>query len=349
MVHESLISITSRDQRLPSHGGNRFPKLTLKIEELVSGCVQPLIESCRCKVKDMIDFELAFINTEHPDFKDLKKDLLPLITKALGVTAPEVVTHKQTSQSLNHATTQKKATSPSLMSPMSQGSVNEESQPGGPFWKNWWGEEDGCTHNTQQAAPRRGASRRSSFSIMDTNELHAFRQSQLKEVKEQAPSSPTMTVSRCGERCEKKDTSVELVKEMIKAYFSIVARDITDKVPKAIMAVVVNHLKENLQTELITALYEDSTIVSLMSEPSEVSERRIELQQKIIALRKADALLSDTPSFSRPRTSVQRSSVLAPLRQSNKQSTPAFNIKAKAAEPKDKENEVVYKVIGSAL
>lgn len=50
MVHESLLACTSRDQRLPSHGANRFPKLIQRIDELVAECVSPLIESCKSKV-----------------------------------------------------------------------------------------------------------------------------------------------------------------------------------------------------------------------------------------------------------------------------------------------------------
>lgn len=174
----------------------------------------------------MIDFELAFINTEHPDFANLKKGLLPLITKALGV--------ESTLQEISH---EKKMKSPSPvrmaeMSPMpSEGTVyhreSEECSPQpGPFWKNWWSEHD-SNQSSLQPKPRRGG-RRSSFSIMDASELQAFRQSQFESAEPSSPShSHTNNASRSS---ESKNTGVELVKEMIKAYFSIVARDITDKV-----------------------------------------------------------------------------------------------------------------------
>ena len=33
----------------------------------------PLAEKCKGKVRDMIDWELGYINTKHPDFVDFKK------------------------------------------------------------------------------------------------------------------------------------------------------------------------------------------------------------------------------------------------------------------------------------
>jgi hypothetical protein len=198
----------------------------------------------------MIDFELAFINTEHPDFARLKRDLLPLITKALGVnpippldTAPALVPAAAAASSSSAATTMSetvqvtdyhKITTPKVKisqvdSPPSKCSVqsdnNEESS--GPFWQHWWGEQGG--HKTQPK-PRRGG-RRSSFAIMDASELEAFRQSQFNP----EPTSPVQSIRQLSHNksivaVTSEDTTLDLVKEMIKAYFSIVVRDITDKV-----------------------------------------------------------------------------------------------------------------------
>jgi hypothetical protein len=195
----------------------------------------------------MIDFELAFINTEHPDFARLKRDLLPLITKALGVNpvppldtaAPALVpaaassTATTTMSDTVQVTDYHKITTPKVKisqvdSPPSKSSVqsdnNEES---GPFWQHWWGEQG----HKAQPKPRRGG-RRSSFAIMDASELEAFRQSQFNpeptspvQSKHQLSHNKSTTVAVTSE-----DTTLDLVKEMIKAYFSIVVRDITDKV-----------------------------------------------------------------------------------------------------------------------
>jgi dynamin 1-like protein len=138
------------------------------------------------------------------------------------------------------------------------------------------------------------------------------------------------------------------------------------QVPKAIMCVIVNHLKEHLQTELITALYEDASIVDIMSEPAEISTRRIELQHKIIALRKADALLSDIPSFMRSTTrdanayhpasissTFPRSRVLSPQRNNQGLSDNIDKKRSSSATvtfEKEKENNVHNPArIGSAL
>lgn len=204
----------------------------------------------------MIDFELAFINTEHPDFACKKKDLLKLIAKALGcdeiesnngkamtashpsvapVSPPSSLTSSLASSSSTRAGGQASrhqydATPP----PQSKASRSPEafdheigSPPEQPFWSGWLGGQQQQAMSAQPN-PRRGG-RRSSFALMDPSELESFRASQFNcPTVPEVPISTTTSMPPSRETCE--NTQVELVKEMIKAYFSIVARDITDKV-----------------------------------------------------------------------------------------------------------------------
>jgi len=63
---------------------------------------------------------------------------------------------------------------------------------------------------------------------------------------------------------------------LIKTYFYIVRKSIQDSVPKAVMHFLVNHVKDNLQSELVTHLYRQDQIDLLLSESEHIAQRRKE-------------------------------------------------------------------------
>ena len=63
---------------------------------------------------------------------------------------------------------------------------------------------------------------------------------------------------------------------LIKTYFYIIRKSIQDSVPKAVMHFLVNHVKDNLQSELVTHLYRQDQIDLLLSESEHIAQRRKE-------------------------------------------------------------------------
>lgn len=61
---------------------------------------------------------------------------------------------------------------------------------------------------------------------------------------------------------------------LIKSYFYIVRKSIQDSVPKAIMHFLVNFVKNNLQSELVTHLYKSEQVAELLNESEHISKRR---------------------------------------------------------------------------
>lgn len=70
--------------------------------------------------------------------------------------------------------------------------------------------------------------------------------------------------------------SFSLIERLIKTYFYIVRKSIQDSVPKAVMHFLVNHVKDNLQSELVTHLYRPDQIDVLLSESEHIAQRRKE-------------------------------------------------------------------------
>jgi len=62
---------------------------------------------------------------------------------------------------------------------------------------------------------------------------------------------------------------------LIRSYFYIVRKSIQDSVPKAVMHFLVNYVKDNLQSELVTHLYKDQA-EALLIESEHIAVRRKE-------------------------------------------------------------------------
>ena len=71
------------------------------------------------------------------------------------------------------------------------------------------------------------------------------------------------------------------VERLIKSYFYIVRKSIQDSVPKAIMHFLVNYIKDNLQSELVSSLYKQEEISSLLSESEHIGQRRKEAAEML--------------------------------------------------------------------
>ena len=63
---------------------------------------------------------------------------------------------------------------------------------------------------------------------------------------------------RCG--IEK----VETVKKLVRSYFNVVRKQMMDYVPKTCMAFLVRGIIADIQGELVSALYSDSSVVSAL-------------------------------------------------------------------------------------
>lgn len=63
---------------------------------------------------------------------------------------------------------------------------------------------------------------------------------------------------------------------LIKSYFYIVRKSIQDSVPKAVMHFLVNYVKDNLQSELVTHLYKSDHAEALLNESEHIAVRRKE-------------------------------------------------------------------------
>ncbi|VDN14386.1 unnamed protein product, partial [Dibothriocephalus latus] len=73
----------------------------------------------------------------------------------------------------------------------------------------------------------------------------------------------------------------DLIGQLIHSYFQIVRKNILDTVPKAIMNFLVNYVKDNLQSELVSKLYKSEECDELLKESEHVAQRRREAAEML--------------------------------------------------------------------
>ena len=73
---------------------------------------------------------------------------------------------------------------------------------------------------------------------------------------------------------ERERVEMEIIKSLIESYFKIVRKNFIDMVPKTIMYFLVNHVRDAMQNELVSELYRDAEVGTLMQEAEDIAQRR---------------------------------------------------------------------------
>ena len=79
----------------------------------------------------------------------------------------------------------------------------------------------------------------------------------------------------------KEEHDCQVIERLIRSYFLIIRKNIQDSVPKAIMHFLVNFVKDNLQSELVTHLYKQENFDNLLKESDQIAIRRQEANEML--------------------------------------------------------------------
>ncbi|XP_060800835.1 dynamin-1-like protein isoform X2 [Amyelois transitella] len=280
LVHEEM-------QRIVQHCGTevqqemlRFPRLHQRIVDVVTQLLRTRLPATNSMVENIVAIELAYINTKHPDFHREAA----LVSGLLKSTDDE-------SSPMYRQKTPRATPSPHVAA-ITDGSENKSPQ-----------------SNDSPATPQMNGS-------MENKTLTPQKPVNL------LPEVPSQTSRKLSER-EQHDCDViggrsdnvtvisphsktvdginlmhlnhmgDLVERLIKSYFYIVRKSIQDSVPKAVMHFLVNYVKDNLQSELVTHLYKSDQAESLLNESEHIAQRRKEAADMLKALQRAGQIISE--------------------------------------------------------
>ncbi|XP_050088671.1 dynamin-1-like protein [Anopheles aquasalis] len=300
LIHEEM-------QRIIQHCGTevqqemlRFPKLHEKIVDVVTQLLRRRLPTTNAMVENLVQIELAYINTKHPDFhKDAA--LVPSLIKT-DSQDPWATTQHQSGNppsrrqrqitltdklglvntAANHVGEQLSLQSNQQQQQQQQNHVTEPT--------GWLGSI--LPPNTEAmigGGAANGVGPESVTSTASNTPTHGVL-SPTKPVN-LLPDVPINHSSRKLTDKEQKDCDV--IERLIKSYFYIVRKSIQDSVPKAVMHFLVNFVKDNLQSELVTHLYKSDSANELLNESDHISIRRKEASDMLKALTRANHIISE--------------------------------------------------------
>ncbi|KAI5710584.1 hypothetical protein M8J75_009896 [Diaphorina citri] len=291
LVHEEM-------QRIIQHCGIesqqemlRFPALHERIVEVVTQLLRRRLPATNTMVENLLAIELAYINTKHPDFhKDAA--LVPSLIKS----AEEDYQRSIRASNWNPPPSQTAV----------QPQPGQEERPEVPKsiidYNNVPGNRSSWMQFPNILSQRGGASgpankeneaQNSADNSVTSTPTHNPAQNVLSPQKPVnfLPSIPATTSSRTLSEKEKRDCDV--IERLIKSYFYIIRKSIQDTVPKAIMHFLVNYVKDNLQSELVTHLYKADSASELLNESEWVAQRRKEASDMLKALQRANLIITE--------------------------------------------------------
>ncbi|KAK3911026.1 Dynamin-1-like protein [Frankliniella fusca] len=294
LVHEEM-------QRIIQHCGTevqqellRFPRLHEKIVDVVTHLLRRRLPTTNCMVENLVAIELAYINTKHPDFH---KDAA-LVSSLLKSVEDEHQQSRPTNKRPHtmhfvdnidnglkgsvHRSTSEASNSAGWLASIMPKPDNKDSK-------------DTSIENTPTASPTRSDPSNTVNGPMNGPSKGVPAAPGSGALSPQKPVNllpevPSQQSRKLSDR-EKRDCDV--IERLINSYFYIVRKSIQDSVPKAVMHFLVNYVKDNLQSELVTHLYKSDQAEEMLSESEHVAQRRKEAADMLKALQRANHIISE--------------------------------------------------------
>ncbi|XP_013175182.1 PREDICTED: dynamin-1-like protein isoform X3 [Papilio xuthus] len=264
LVHEEM-------QRIVQHCGTevqqemlRFPRLHQRIVDVVTQLLRTRLPATNSMVENLVAIELAYINTKHPDFHREAALVSGLLKSTDGLIEDHSPVYRQ-------KTPRPTSTVPTMFK--FNGSLeNKVLTPQKPV-------------NLLPEVPSQTSRKLSDREQHDCDVIGGR--------SETSPSQKTNEKTLDGIVMMQLNSMGDLVEKLIKSYFYIVRKSIQDSVPKAVMHFLVNYVKDNLQSELVTHLYKSDQAESLLNESEHIAQRRKEAADMLKALQRAGQIISE--------------------------------------------------------
>ncbi|KAI6234566.1 Dynamin central region family protein [Aphelenchoides fujianensis] len=295
LVYEELMRIVQQCGLEVQQEMQRFPRLYERINEIVSSLLSSRLQPTKRFVTDIVNSEMAYINTKHPDFTEFGY----MESQQMGGDALKGVSMCQSTIQKNgkvvitgdavcfvprrrSETSRRTRTSPRRRPPTASC----------PRSGNAAVEAVAAVTNVAQGSPTRdgGISAIGSW-LFSKNMPH---QNGVQAGKPAAvPTTQAVERSLTRNLTQREQRDYVMFERLIRSYFAIVRRNCQDLVPKGIMRFMVNHMKENLQSELVQQLYSAENMDDLLAESDLMAQRRKESVEMLEALQKANLVIAE--------------------------------------------------------
>ncbi|CAH4033236.1 unnamed protein product [Pieris brassicae] len=275
LVHEEM-------QRIVQHCGTevqqellRFPRLHQRIVDVVTQLLRTRLPATNAMVENLVAIELAYINTKHPDFHREAALVSGLLKSTDGF--EEFRTKPNRPATSPHV--------PAITDGHDRLPAQNSESPQTP-------QMNGSPEN-RSMTPQKPVNLLPEVPSHTSRKLSDREQHDCDVIGGRSEISPQNRMTVEGISMMHLNHMGDLVERLIKSYFYIVRKSIQDSVPKAVMHFLVNYVKDNLQSELVTHLYKSDQAESLLNESEHIAQRRKEAADMLKALQRAGQIISE--------------------------------------------------------
>ncbi|CAH2092110.1 unnamed protein product [Euphydryas editha] len=306
LVHEEM-------QRIVQHCGTevqqemqRFPRLHQRIVDVVTQLLRTRLPATNSMVENLVAIELAYINTKHPDFHREAALVSGLLKSTDGLVEDHSPMYRQK--------TPRPTSTPQFLRQMGErGSVlvflakvmdayqhvpaitdgHDRSPPNNESPTN--PQINGSPEN-KAMTPQKPVNLLPEVPSQTSRKLSDREQHDCDVIggrSDHTTYQKSNSMTKEGISMMHLNEMGDLVERLIKSYFYIVRKSIKDSVPKAVMHFLVNFVKDNLQSELVTHLYKSDQAESMLNESEHIAQRRKEAADMLKALQRAGQIISE--------------------------------------------------------
>ncbi|KAF3599303.1 hypothetical protein F2Q69_00032928 [Brassica cretica] len=274
----------------------RFPVLRKRMDEVIGDFLREGLEPSEAMIGDIIDMEMDYINTSHPNFIGGTKAVEAAMQNVKSSRVPHPVARpKDPVEPERTSSSASQVKSRSFLGRQANGIVPDQGV---------------VSADAEKAAPAANAndSRWGIPSIFRGGENRAvtkenFLNKPFNDAVEDMSQNLSMiylkeppAVLRPSEtHSEQEDIEIQITKLLLKSYYDIVRKNIEDSVPKAIMHFLVNHTKRELHNVFIKKLYRENLFEEMLQEPDEIAVKRKRTRETLHILQQAYRTLDELP------------------------------------------------------
>ncbi|XP_018327771.1 dynamin-1-like protein isoform X2 [Agrilus planipennis] len=278
LIHEEM-------QRIIQHCGSevqqemlRFPKLYESIVDVVTHLLRRRLPPTNAMVENLVAIELAYINTKHPDFhKEISAVPSMIKSGPSRLDRPKsMIGRLPTDEGENDG-------SHARSSSLSRANQSDKAD----SIVRWNGNPSAGQDDKEKVQDNYVNSSPEQSVESDIRSIL----SPVKPVN-LLPQIP-LNSNSYRKLSENEEHDCAIIERLIKSYFYIVRKSVQDTVPKAVMHFLVNYVKDNLQSELVTHLYKADNADELLNESEHIAQRRKEAADMLKALQRAAHIISE--------------------------------------------------------
>ena len=286
----------------------RFPDLRDNLFEIVNNLLRNSVAPTQKMISNLVQIELAYINTAHPDFiggraalgdkvssrqrQKQQQQQQSLQQQQHDVNGGHSHIIAQDSSNQSNSANGMKTPAPAVTGMNSSGvdakAASQAPVVSGVGFFNIFKP----AHPVPSSSSVVSSSLSSGINIKTAAQKEADNHTIMK-----LPPVPDTMRSGVSSMSEREQIEMDIIKNLISSYFDIVKKNFMDLVPKTIMHFLVNSFKQSLQNELVAHLYKEEVMSELMRETDDVASRRKAYKEMKELLRRAVEIVNEVRDF----------------------------------------------------